>query len=235
MSEQLPLPVQLPDGETFENFVSVSNRQLVSHLKNLVGGEPPLQYSFLTFISGESGTGKSHLLYSLCHQAQSNNIRHIYLCLKQKSQITEHILDGLESMQLVCIDDVDHLLGDKQWQYGLFDLINRVKENQGCQLVLTANSGPGHINLDLADLNSRLSWGVSYHLKPLDDTEMADALIIRAQHRGIKLPEEVAHFLINHTQRDMPHLMQVLEILDQHSLRQKRKITVPFVKTTLSL
>lgn len=235
MAKQIPLAVQLPDGETFENFVDAGNAQLVQHLKGL--GETA-QYQtdpFLTYISGDAGTGKSHLLYSLCHVAQANDIRHLYLSLKHKEQFSEHILDGLEQTQLICIDDVDCLKGNDSWQVAMFNLINRVKESKTSRLILTANAGPANISLDLPDLQSRLSWGVSYHLKALTDTDLEKALTVRAQQRGFELPDEVAHFLINHTPRDMPSLMDVLSQLDQMSLQEKRKITIPFVKSILSI
>lgn len=234
MSEQLPLPVQLPDEETFDNLIPGENLHVISHLKSLLE-ENPKRYSFLTFLSGESGVGKSHLLYSLCHLAKSADINHLYLDLKNKDQLSEQLLEGLESIDLVCIDDLDSLIGDVKWQYALFDLINRVKETQKCQLVLTAKPGPNAIGVDLADLKSRLSWGVSFHVQSLNDQNMAEALVKRAKHRGINLPSAVAQYLITHTRRDMSHLMQVLETLDQHSLKHKRKLTVPFVKDALSL
>ncbi len=235
MAEQIPLAVQLPDGETFDNFIEAGNAQLIQHLKNLVQKEWSDSDPFITYVSGDAGTGKSHLLYSLCHMAQSHSIQHIYLSLKHKEQFSEQILDGLEQTPLICIDDMDLLLGNNDWQVAMFNLINRVKEVKNSRLVLTANVGPANIKLDLPDLRSRMSWGVSYHLKALSDMDLSKALTVRAQQRGFDLTEEVAHFLINHTPRDMPSLMNVLAQLDQMSLQEKRKITIPFVKAILSI
>ncbi|MEI8647476.1 hypothetical protein P4S73_05115 [Paraglaciecola sp. Hal342] len=49
------------------------------------------------------------------------------------------------------------------------------------------------------------------------------------------MPEKVAVYLVNHWQRDMPSLMNTLDKLDQLSLQQQRKLTIPFVKEALNL
>lgn len=234
--EQLSLPVQLPDDETFSSFVSGVNVQVVSYLEQLFSRAFSKDHPFLTFLSGETGCGKSHLLYSLCHKAANLGYSHVYISLKQKNELSEQVLQGLENVQLVCIDDVQCLSGEQSWQIALFDLINRVKEsNNGCHLVITADAGPTQVGLELPDLRSRLSWGVSFHLQPLDDDERIQALINRAKSRGMVLSEDVARFLMTHLQRDMPSLMGALDELDNSSLKEQRRLTIPFIKHVLQV
>ena len=189
----------------------------------------------MIFISGETGTGKSHLLYSLCHRAQLNNRSHIYIGLKQYSELSEELLVGLEDIQLVCLDDIHMVLNSDKWQLALFDFINRVREVGTCHLVVSADAGPKALNVSLPDLKSRLTWGVSFKLQSLSDEQRIQALINRAERRGLTMSDEVARFLLTHMKRDMPSLMTVLNELDNSSLKEKRKLTIPFVKTVLSL
>jgi DnaA family protein len=69
----------------------------------------------------------------------------------------------------------------------------------------------------------------------LTDEQRQKALIVKAQHRGLNMSKDVAKYLVNHWQRDMPALIASLDILDEQSLQQQRKLTIPFVKIILDL
>ena len=235
VAEQLSLPVQLPDDETFDSFVRGDNGLVVEHLLALTDSIADNDKGFLSFISGETGCGKSHLLYSVCHRAQVHNLSHIYVGLKQFKELSQQVLVGLENIQIVCLDDVHHVLDDEHWQHALFDLINRVREVGTCHLVISANAGPKSLSVSLPDLKSRLTWGVSFQLQSLSDEQRVEALISRADRRGLTMSDEVARFLLNHLKRDMPSLMTILDELDDSSLKEKRKLTIPFIKTVLSI
>lgn len=236
MTKQLSLAVNLRDTETFDSFVMGDNCQLVGHLHSLI--EPFTEInkqSWLTFIGAESGVGKSHLLYALCQHAQQHNVSSVYLNCHEKEDLSVDMLEGLEHCQLICLDDIDALKGSNSWQIAVFDLINRVKEHGTAKLVITANTQAKHLSFELADLVSRLNWGLSYKLHGLNDEQRCDALLNRASQRGLKMPVNVASYLVNHWQRDMPALMNTLDKLDELSLQQQRRLTIPFVKASLGL
>lgn len=234
MFAQLPLPVHLPDDETFESFVVGKNAQLVEYLQEVLDGAQGSNAP-LTYISGESGVGKSHLLFAMCQGAHLQQKSSLYIGLKQKDELSVAMLDGLEDYHLLCIDDVQLIGHDMAWQMALFDLINRIKEKGQSQLILTANAGPKSLTLTLADLQSRLAWGLSYQLHGLDEAGKLHALKERANKRGLQMTTVVAQFLLSHLQRDMPALMSTLDNLDKSSLQQQRKLTIPFVKQVLGL
>lgn len=235
MPEQLPLAVQLPDDEVFDSFVVGNNTQLLSHLRNLLNDEPSGIAQHLTFISGEQGAGKSHLLYALCHEAQLLGKGHFYLGLRQSEDLPVSVLSGLEHLDLLCIDDVDSICHHQEWQVGLFDLINRVRETGTCRLVFTALQGPASLPISLPDLKSRLTWGIAYHLHAPDDQTRVEALTRRAERRGLHISRDVSRFLITHCRQDMAAVMAALDKLDASSLQTQRKLTIPFVKTVLGI
>ncbi|WP_166423835.1 DnaA regulatory inactivator Hda [Paraglaciecola sp. 20A4] len=236
MSKQLSLAVHLRDTETFDSFIVGENSHLVHRLKSLLKKTLDMQNQpWLTFVSGEYGVGKSHLLYSLCHKAQTAKVSAVYFSFKDKEQYSPEVLDGLEHSQLICLDDVDALKDSQTWQIAVFDLLNRVKELGASHVVVCANGGPTSLDLQLADLASRFAWGVSYTLASLSDEGRCVALLTRAKQRGLVMPEKVAIYLVNHWRRDMPSLMNTLDKLDQMSLQQQRKLTIPFVKEALNL
>lgn len=233
MSKQLFLPLQLPDDEIFDSFIPGANQQVVSHLQSWLNDEQ--SGPFLTYISGDSGTGKSHLQYSLCSAAASQGMTCAYVGFKNLAELHPDLLNDLELVAVICLDDIHLLEGHTQWQTAVFDLINRVRESGQSRILVSGLQGPAQLPLALADLRSRLSWGLSFHLKGLDDEGRMEALRSRAYRRGMSMPLEVARFLLNHCHRDMPALLAVLDRLDATSLQEKHRLTIPFVKKVLDL
>ncbi|KXI29462.1 DnaA regulatory inactivator Hda [Paraglaciecola hydrolytica] len=233
---QLSLPVLLKDRLSFDNFVVGDNQQLVDHLiavASAVEQSPALVW--LTYCFAESGLGKSHLLFASSYLAEQSQQSCVYLSFRDKSQLSLEMLEGLEAYSLICLDDIECIEDDLAWQVALFDLINRIKEQGQSRLILCARFPLQALPLQLPDLLSRLSWGVSFRIVPLNDNERCKALILRAEQRGLVMSLEVAKYLLNHLQRDLPALIACLDKLDELSLQQQRKLTIPFVKSTLDL
>ena len=230
---QLTLSVQLPDDETFASFQSESNQMVVqqlTHFLDHVADENKTVHSLYLF--GLTGVGKSHLLHASCAYADTLGTTSLCLSFSELTQLSVDVLDGLENIDLVCLDDIQLIAGNKQWQQGVFDLYNRMVEQNKC-LLITGDQSVGQLNISLPDLVSRLSWGLTEQLKPLSDKEKSFALQYRAQQRGLFMSDEVASFLINRLSRDMASLLAALEQLDQASIREQRRITIPFIKDVL--
>jgi DnaA family protein len=236
VTNQLSLPVSIKETETFESFVEGQNNQVCDHLKQLF---EQLQSNklehWLTYLFSENEVGKSHLLYAMCQKAELDDVSCIYLNFEQLDELTPEMLMGLEHYSIICLDDVHLLENSQKWQIALFDLINRVKELNSSCLIMTGNQPANLLPMQLADLLSRLSWGINFQLLSLTDEQRQQALIIRAELRGMNLPKEVAKFLVNHWQRDMSALLNSLDQLDEQSLQQQRMLTIPFVKSILDI
>ena len=228
MAEQIPLFADFKEGVSFTNYFPASNADVVERLLKIVTNrdEP------LTVIWGKSGVGKSHLLQACCQLGAANNLAVAYVPLQQYGNFSVELLDGLEQMQLLCIDDVHAIAGEATWELGLFNLFNRARESR-IPLIFSASGKPSDLNLQLQDLTSRLNWGLLFHLKELSDTEKLNALQFRAEQRGFHLSTEVGRYLMQRSPRDMSTLFALLDKLDQVSLATHRKLTIPFVKQHL--
>ncbi|MDH5734591.1 MAG: DnaA regulatory inactivator Hda [Gammaproteobacteria bacterium] len=224
-STQLVLDLKLRDSYSFNNFVVGDNGLLVGLLKQIASAQGEQQ----VFIWGDKFTGKSHLLQAVCQYAAVNKLVTSYLPLKQLIRCSVEVLEGLERVDIVCIDDL-HIVSQKfDWQRHFFDLINRMRAADKV-LIFTANLPPNEIDLELEDLRSRLNWGPVIKIKSLNDQQKKQALQLRAESRGFELPDNVATYILNNFSRDMSALYEKLEQLDQVSLEQQRRLTVPFVK-----
>ena len=230
---QLALAVQLPDDETFNSFYGESHDVFVEQLKlfiQLHDEDASLPASFYLF--GIEGAGKSHLLHACCSFAESLGLTSLCLSLSEVSQLSVDVLDGLEHIDLICLDDIQFIAQDPDWQRGVFDLYNRVMESNK-RLVISGNKSANDLGITLPDLLSRLNWGYTEQVKSLDDKEKLETLQYRAQQRGVFLSDDVGKYLLNHFSRDLKSLIKVLDDLDKASIREQRKITIPFIKEVL--
>lgn len=230
ISNQLTLGVGLKDEATFQNYVMGKNAQLVQALRASVQGEGERVFYFY----GSSGLGRTHLLQACCREAHQWMRAAVYIPVAELIDLPPDMLEGLETIPLVCIDDVHLLEKNPRWEEAFFHLYNRIYDAGG-HLIVSANVAPLSLNLKLPDVKSRLSWGITFQLQHLTDAEKVEALIIRAEQRGMTLPEEVAKFILTHCPRNMATLFAALEVLDKMSLAAQRKLTVPFVKKVLEI
>ena len=230
LSPQLTLGLVLKDEATFDNFFAGPNAEIVTAMKEAAAGEGER----VVFLCGSRSQGCSHLLQASCHQAHQAGLRSVYLPLANLRSLSPEVLNGLEAMDLVCFDDMQAIAGQPEWEEAVFHLYNRIYEAGG-RLILAGCDLPKALSLHLADLTSRLSWGVVYQLHALSDSEKLAALIMRAERRGFSLSEEVGKYLLTHCPRHMGTLLAALEALDKASLAAQRRLTIPFVKEVLQI
>lgn len=96
----------------------------------------------LIYLWGHDGVGRSHLLQAACLRFEQFEERTIYLPMADLVQYGPEIFDDLEQCELVCIDDLDVLVGKREWEEGLFHLFNRLRDT-GRRLLLAASKSPG--------------------------------------------------------------------------------------------
>lgn len=219
---QIPLRLNPQDIYRFDNFHFMQDE-----LKQL---ESSNDENFI-YLWGSEGCGKTHLLLaSIAEQPQHS----LYLPLSDLVKTASpEILQSVEQLDLLCIDDLDAIAEQVEWQEALFHCFNRLKLS-ACKLLVAARHNPASIDFTLADLRSRMATAVVYQIEPLDDEGKKQALVIQAKVRGLELPEDVAQYLLRHHSRDIHVLMAVLNQLDNASMVSKRRLTIPFVRQVLA-
>lgn len=227
-SPQLTLGIALREVASFTNFVGGCNREALETLQQAVANGEPAAF----YLWGESGAGASHLLQAICRAFTQRSEPAAYLPLTQLRGVPAAALTGMEQLAAVCIDDIDVICGDATWEEAIFHLFNRVRDAGG-MLVIAGHAPPAHVGLRLADLRSRLGAMIGFHLHALDDDSKMHAMQLRARHRGMELPDDVAAFLLRHYRRDTKSLFALLDRLDETSLIAQRRLTIPFVKTVI--
>ena len=230
---QIPLAIKLPDSATFANLIHGRNGEAIGHIQSWLSDTTVVHDPQAVYLWGGPGCGKSHLLQAACHALIVRDAATAYLPLHEYNQLDPAMLEGLDTLAVVCIDDVDAIAGRRDWEDALFHLYNRMQTAAG-HLLLTGKSAPTDLGLGLADLSSRLSWGWVFQLHALNDAEKKQALQLRAHTRGFSLPDDVGDYLLRYFPRDMHALFALLDRLDVASLVEQRRLTVPFVKAVLN-
>jgi DnaA family protein len=225
--KQLALGVRLRADAIFESFASGLNGELIAALRE--GGSVPL------WLWGSEGSGKTHLLQAVCAAAAGDtgaNAAAAYFPLERSLALPPAALAGFENCRVLCLDDVDAIAGDLEWEQALFSLFNEAAE-LGTRLIFAARAAPRGIDWSLEDWRSRAAACVVYQLRDLDDAGRLEALRLRAAQRGLQLPPETADYLLRRMPRDLPSLFEILDHLDEASLVAQRRLTVPFIRDAL--
>jgi DnaA family protein len=188
-----------------------------------LGISPPPQPSLDNFVPGANAE-----LVARLREFQTGNFPEVILYLwGEAGSGKSHLLQACAGLQSV--DDVEKL--DEASQIALFNAINEARQSGG-RVLAAGNAPPPQLPLR-EDLKSRLAWGLVYHLKPLTDEERATYLRAEAARRGMRVPEEVIHYLLTHVRRDLPTLVAILDELDRTSLEKQHPVTLPLLKAAL--
>ncbi len=244
MIPQLPLALRWPRRQRFEHFHPGANAAALAAVQALAlqPGAP------WVYLHGANGSGKSHLLIAACHAASAGQGspsaagagsagaattgRTVqYLPLASLGDPAAAIR-GVAGSELLALDDLQAIAGNRDAEHALFDLYNQAKA-EGTALLFAADASTTQLALGLPDLRSRLGACTRFALKALDDAERREVLKEQAALRGIQLDDVVLDWLFARYVRDLGALLDLLDKLDQASLAAQRRITVPFLRDFL--
>ena len=217
--KQIPLAIGPESQPGFDNFLPGSNAAVVQHLRQLQVPGMPL------YLWGPGGSGKTHLLQAL-----------VARCLASGQLVGWFDAADLQpwvlspAWSLVVLDRCEAL--EEAAQHAAFALFEEAAAH-GVQWAAAGRLPPVDLGLR-DDLRSRLAWGHVFALQTLPDAETRAVLRREADQRGIFLSDEVMDFLLTRFERDLGHLMRLLNRLDEYGLAKARRITVPLVRQMLS-
>jgi DnaA family protein len=227
-SGQIPLALDAQQQPGFDLFVIGGNGAACENAKKIATGD--LQSNL--YLWGATGTGVTHLLQAACKLAAEQGRQTAYIPLREHADLDPGMLENMEVLDLVCVDDIDQIGGQPAWEQALLHLYNRRRDSKHSVLI-GAHASPQNLELGLPDLKSRMAWDLVYHLKALADEDKIELLQRRAAARAFSLPQDVAAYLVTRVRRDPHHLIALLDKLQNATLAEKRKLTVPFVKSIL--
>ena len=217
--KQIPPAIGPETEPTFDTFVPGANAPALEHLRSLVLPAAPV------YLWGAPGSGKTHLLQALTSRVRAAGARAGWFSPQDPPP---WVL--LPEWSVVVIDDCDRL--DPLAQQAAFTMFVEAASH-GVQVVAAGRLPP--VDLPLRDdLRTRLGWGHVFAMQCLSESETRAALRREADRRGIFLSDDVMGYLMTRFARDLKHLMQLLDRLDEFALATSRQVTVPLLKRMLA-
>jgi DnaA family protein len=225
---QLALGVKLRDDARFDNFHGDRNAEAAGRLR----AATEQHATPAIVVCGDQDTGKSHLLQAVCHRAEQDQRRAVCVSMEEFLSFGPEALEGLELNEVVCLDDLDRVAGQADWEEAVFHLYNRVGD-QGGQMVISLSDLPTQLPFVLPDLVSRLRHGLLVQMGIYRDDDRMRILMARAEQRGLVMGGDVAGFILKRAPRSLAELLAALDKLDDNSLKAQRRLTIPFVKSVM--
>jgi DnaA family protein len=228
MTGQLPLALRWPAHQRFDSFVPGQNAVTLDLLR---AAALATDASWL-YLAAPAGSGRTHLLIAACSAASDAGRSAQYVPLAALRAPRADAIRGFGGSELLAIDDLDAIAGEREAEHALFDLYNRCRA-EGAILLFAASAPPAQLGIGLPDLVSRLSACTQAALKPLDEEARRALLRERALARRIELDDGVLDWLFARAKRDIGSLLDALDRIDRASLAMQRRVTVPFLRSLL--
>ena len=220
--QQLTFPWSAKPKLIFRDFyTNKENLNLVNNLKDQEAGDIIIQAS--------SNIGKSHLLQSVCNFYNEIGKTSFYLPIKKALDYDPSVLDSINKIDLICIDDIDFIAKNDEWERAIFNLINQCQQSTS-RIIFSVSGSIDTAEFNLPDLLSRLNKLLKYNVANLDDMDIEAAIDLIIEHNSINIGDKEINYILNHAKRDIAHLKHILFKLDEYSLSTKNKITIPLIK-----
>ena len=218
--KQIPFSFPKFDFNKFDFFHSnIVNRETIALIDNL------FKFNYKDnriYLWGPSAVGKTHILIATIKKFLNLNKEVIDL-----SFIDDNDTFDLGSIDLFFLDDIER--ADGKIQNNLFNIFN-MSENENAAIFITGSLPPNQMSLR-PDLRTRISQCLVLNLKELEDEEKKDVLLKRSYFMGINLKLEIIDYLVKNYNRNMHELIKLIEKIDKESIIQKKRITIPFIKS----
>lgn len=196
----------LPGTEeyTFDRFVVGSSNKFAHAAARKVADNPGESYNPL-FIFGESGLGKTHLLYAIAHTIHANHPEYKIIYIKGDAftnELVTAIREGrnqefhekYRGADVFLMDDVQFIAGRDSTQEEMFHTFNTLYELKK-QIVFTSDRPPKEM-LRLEDrLKTRFEWGLLADIIPPDYETRTAIIKNKAIRMGMELPDYIIQLI----------------------------------------
>ena len=192
------------DEFTFETFVVGPSNKLAYAASQAVAEHPAQNYNPL-LIYGDSGLGKTHLIYAIANVIRRNDPRSKIAYVKG-DDFTNELVDAIREgktaemrekyrqADLLLVDDIQFIAGKKQTQEEFFHTFNNLYES-GRQIVLTSDRPPSEMTQLEDRLRTRFEWGLLVDVAPPDFETRLAIVKNKAALLGMELPDKISAYI----------------------------------------
>ena len=207
------------DAFTFNTYVVGPQNRMAYAAARAVAEKPAEHYNPL-FIYGDSGLGKTHLLYAIAHQVRQRQPEARIVYIKGDDFTNELIASIREGKNaefrekyrqstLLLVDDIQFIAGKKQTQEEFFHTFNTLYES-GRQIVLTSDRPPREMTQLEDRLQTRFEWGLMVDVAPPDFETRLAIIKNKAALLGVQLPDDISNFIAENLTANVRQIEGVL-------------------------
>lgn len=192
------------DEYTFDRFVVGASNKFAYNAARAVADAPGKSYNPL-FVYGDSGLGKTHLLYAIYHAIHRTHPEYEIIYIKGDEFTNElneairlHSTDAFRQKyrdkDLLLVDDIQFIAGKDATQEEFFNTFNNLYE-AGHQIVLTSDRPPSEMNRLEDRLRTRFEWGLMADIQPPDYETRCAIIKDKAILLGINMPQDIIEYI----------------------------------------
>lgn len=219
-----------PTGDyeyTFSTFIVGPSNKFAHAASLAVAANPANAYNPL-FIYGDSGLGKTHLLYAIRKEIQQN-FPEKKILYSRGEEFTNELINAISSdttaqfhekyrqADVLLVDDIQFISGKVQTQEEFFHTFNELHQ-AGKQIVLTSDRPPKEIKTLEDRLRTRFEWGLLADIQP-PEFETRIAIVRRkAQLLDLEMPDDVAEYIANRLKNNIRQLEGTVKKLKAYQM-----------------
>ena len=230
------------DDYTFERFIVGSSNKF-AHAAALAVSQRPAAENNPLFIYGNSGLGKTHLMYAIAPVLRRTQPEYRIIYVKGED-FTNELITAIQEgnvqafrnkyrmVDLLLLDDVQFIAGKERTQEEFFHTFNALYEAKK-QIVLTSDRPPKEINTLEDRMKTRFEWGLLADIQPPDFETRIAIIRDKAVKMGVELPDDVSNYIAENIQANIRQLEgAVKKIKAMHELMGER-ITVSLAENAI--
>lgn len=242
-SESENEPVNLEYEYTFDNFIVGSSNKFAHAASLAVAANPAGAYNPL-FVYGNSGLGKTHILYAISNEIKKNrpDMKTLYV---KGDTFTVELIDSIKhgttgsfknkyrKTDLLLVDDIQFIAGKDSTQEEFFHTFNFLFEANK-QIVMTSDRPPKDIKTLEDRLRTRFEWGLIADIQPPDFETRVAIIKRKCELINFDLPEETIQYIAENLKTNIRQLEGTVKNLKANYYLREQSPTIPNTKITIS-
>ena len=192
------------DDYTFERFIVGSSNKF-AHAAALAVSQRPAAENNPLFIYGNSGLGKTHLMYAIANVLRRTHPEYRIIYVKGED-FTNELITAIQEgnvqafrnkyrmVDLLLLDDVQFIAGKERTQEEFFHTFNTLY-NAGKQIVLVSDRPPKEIKSLEERLRTRFEMGLTADIQPPDFETRLAIVKNKAALLGMELPDKISAYI----------------------------------------
>lgn len=218
--------------KTFENYVVDPENELIVTIAKKIAAEPGSANTNPFYIYGESGLGKTHLLFAIANRIQqtkpdvqliytrAEDFIHNYVEAVSRQNSFDYkqvyFQDFYANAKVFIVDDIQNFVRAMKSRDTFFDIVADFLERSDKQLILASDQPPGNLQGFSTRLKSRFGSGVCREIYPPTSETRAAITLRKCREFQIALPDAIVQYIATHIRSNVREIEGALKTLNSH-------------------